>query len=114
MWVSLAIRHGPIPAEIIAAMGRQVVSGIEGASVYLVGSYAYGKPHRHSDVDLAVIYPDELASTQSHVDSLARYLCGHPEIPKDVIAIRRSRFDRLGSMRGTFSYLIRHQGVRLG
>ena len=46
-----------IPRKDIQAFVDQVVRRFRPAAVILFGSYAYGKPSDHSDVDLMVVMP---------------------------------------------------------
>src|SRR5947208_12523683 len=49
---------GPdIPMRLIRRFARQVAEGFQPQKIILFGSYAYGKPHAESDVDLLVIMP---------------------------------------------------------
>lgn len=49
-----ATRHGTEPSEVIAAV--LATGGVPGvASAYLFGSYAEGRAHRESDVDVGVL-----------------------------------------------------------
>ena len=37
---------------------KPVIEAVKPEFVLLVGSYAYGEPHAHSDLDLLVVLPD--------------------------------------------------------
>ncbi|MEW5838417.1 MAG: nucleotidyltransferase domain-containing protein [Pseudomonadota bacterium] len=100
-----------IAEQTILSMAQGILHGFPGAQVYLFGSYAYGRPGKHSDIDLAVIHEDWLHPHE--VARQARRLAGHVEIPKDVIAIPAARFAVLSEMAGTLSYKIKHEGILL-
>jgi predicted nucleotidyltransferase len=46
-----------IPMTAIRRFARQIVERFRPEKIILFGSYAYGKPHNESDVDLLVIMP---------------------------------------------------------
>src|SRR5947207_8711021 len=46
-----------IPMAIIRRFARQVAERFQPEKIILFGSYAYGKPHDDSDVDLLVVMP---------------------------------------------------------
>src|SRR5262245_46078077 len=46
-----------IPMSAIRRFARQIAERFHPEKIILFGSYAYGKPHEESDVDLLVIMP---------------------------------------------------------
>src|SRR5687768_12405004 len=46
-----------IPRAVIRDYARQVAERFQPERIILFGSYAYGKPHKDSDVDLLVVMP---------------------------------------------------------
>src|SRR6266403_5778048 len=46
-----------IPLAAIRRFARQIAERFQPEKIILFGSYAYGKPHNESDVDLLVIMP---------------------------------------------------------
>src|SRR5438552_778219 len=50
-------RGADIPMRIIRRFARQVAERFQPEKIILFGSYAYGKPHDDSDVDLLVVMP---------------------------------------------------------
>lgn len=50
--------HSPnIPIAVIRGYARQIAERFRPDKIILFGSYAYGRPHEDSDVDLLVIMP---------------------------------------------------------
>lgn len=45
----------PVTEEILAEIVRRIVAQFNPEKIILFGSYAYGKPHQDSDVDLFVV-----------------------------------------------------------
>jgi len=54
-----------IPLAAIRRFARRIAERFEPDKIILIGSYAYGKPHNESDVDLLVIMPTRNAIDQS-------------------------------------------------
>ena len=50
-------RGESIPIPVIRRYARQVVKRFKPEKIILFGSYAYGTPHKDSDVDLLVVMP---------------------------------------------------------
>lgn len=48
----------PITNETIEQVTRRIVAELNPEEIILFGSYAWGKPHKYSDIDLCVIVPD--------------------------------------------------------
>src|SRR5947209_20596500 len=46
-----------IPRAVIQDYARQIAEQFHPDKIILFGSYAYGRPHRDSDVDLLVVMP---------------------------------------------------------
>src|SRR5438132_11708606 len=56
-WPARWYRGPDIPMRVIRRFARQVAERFEPEKIILFGSYAYGKPHADSDVDILVIMP---------------------------------------------------------
>ena len=46
-----------VPLSAIRRLAREIADKFQPDKIILFGSYAYGKPHQYSDVDLLVIMP---------------------------------------------------------
>ena len=90
----------------IQQMANRIKAGLN-CRVFVFGSYAWGRPDACSDVDMAVVLPDDL--DVKHPARLASKLSMHGLIPIDVIALRESTLARAVS--GSLSYEIRTKGV---
>ena len=60
-----------VPVAAIRRFARRIAKRFQPDKIILFGSYAYGKPHEESDVDLLVIMPTRNAIDQSIRISLA-------------------------------------------
>jgi predicted nucleotidyltransferase len=56
-WRRIKTRKGLIPRAEIRRVVERIVRDFDPHRVYLFGSYAYGRPHRDSDIDLLIIMP---------------------------------------------------------
>jgi predicted nucleotidyltransferase len=92
----------------IEQMASRIKAGLP-CRVFVFGSYAWGHPNACSDVDLAVVLPDD--SAVAHPARMAARLSGHGLIPIDVIALKESTLANAGS--GSLSYEIRTRGLEL-
>ncbi|NJM69290.1 MAG: nucleotidyltransferase domain-containing protein [Scytonema sp. RU_4_4] len=50
----------PITNSIIEEITRRLVALLNPEEIILFGSYAWGTPHQHSDLDLCIILPDNI------------------------------------------------------
>jgi predicted nucleotidyltransferase len=74
-------RGADVPASVIRRFARDVVERFRPEKIVLFGSYAYGKPHADSDVDILVVMP-----ARNQIDQAARIsqsIC--PPFPLDII-----------------------------
>lgn len=94
--------------EQIRQMADRIKAGLT-CRVLVFGSYAWGRPNACSDVDIAVIVPDDLPVR--HPARIASKLSLHGLIPIDVISMRESTLAR--AVAGSLSYEIRTKGVEL-
>jgi predicted nucleotidyltransferase len=70
-----------IPRAVILDFARQIAEQFEPDKIILFGSYAYGKPHKDSDVDILVVMP---AYDESNQAVRIRQRTRHP-FPLDII-----------------------------
>jgi predicted nucleotidyltransferase len=54
-----------IPLRVIRKFARQVAEHFQPDKIILFGSYAYGRPHAESDVDILVVMPARNQHTQA-------------------------------------------------
>jgi predicted nucleotidyltransferase len=92
----------------IRQMAERIKAGLP-CRVLVFGSYAWGRPNACSDVDLAVVVPDDLEI--KHPARIASKLSQHGLIPIDVIALRESTLAQ--AVAGSLSYEIRTRGLEL-
>lgn len=70
--------------RVIRRYARRVAERFQPEKIILFGSYAYGKPHADSDVDLLVIMP-----ARNELDQAFKIRCEVPtQFPMDLIVLR--------------------------
>ncbi len=85
------LRHpGTIPVGMTVSVGRslrpaiqRIVDELQPEKIILFGSYAYGKPNSHSDVDLLVVMKTD-ASLKERSWNVSRLLLPRP-FPIDIL-----------------------------
>ena len=82
-------------------------------AIYLFGSYAYGNPNKESDVDLYVVFKDELPIRElDAIFAIHTAIAPFKNMPLDVIGLKQNRFlDR--KMYATLERKIAREGVKL-
>jgi predicted nucleotidyltransferase len=70
-----------------------IINAIPVEQIYLFGSYACGKPHKDSDLDLYVILKDEVQMRDIEAAIKIRLAIGeHQSMPLDLLVIKKSRY----------------------
>ena len=82
-------------------------------AIYLFGSYAYGAPHKDSDVDLYVVFKDELPMRElDAITAISIAIEPVKNIPMDILGLKQNRFlDR--KIYATLERKIAREGVKL-
>src|SRR5579872_4915218 len=74
-------RGADVPMRLIRRFARHVAERFRPDKIILFGSYAYGKPHADSDVDILVVMP-----TRNQLDQAVKIeLACDPPFPLDII-----------------------------
>ena len=97
----------------ITAITEVIKETVDCEKIYLFGSYAYGEPHKNSDLDFYVVIPDDAdrpievrIKIRENLTRIKRLL------PIDVIATRSSRFADLSVLPSMERKIVR-EGVLL-
>lgn len=90
-----------------------IIKNVPTEQIYLFGSYAYGTPHKDSDIDVYVVVKDNAPKREwDYIDAvnMARYKKVHK--PVDVLALKKNRFDdRITD--ATMERTIAREGVKI-
>ncbi|RJE46633.1 MULTISPECIES: nucleotidyltransferase domain-containing protein [unclassified Dehalobacter] len=100
-------------AEIMA-IAETIMNTVDCEKIYLFGSFAYGEPHKDSDLDFYVVLPDDsnlrpieaMRKIHRNLGNVKR------KMPVDVLAARSSRFAEM-SVLPTMERRIAREGVVL-
>ena len=77
----------------IKAITEVIKETVNCEKIYLFGSYAYGEPHKDSDLDFYVVIPDDADRPIEVMHKIRMNLDVIEEkMPIDIIAARSSRF----------------------
>ena len=97
--------------EIIKEGILQTVPSTE--AIYLFGSYAYGTPHKDSDLDIYVVVPDDVEGNPLELGvDIRMSLFEKTHMPMDLMLGRSSAFQRR-SQGPTIQRTIANRGVKL-
>ena len=91
--------------EVVARM-RETFSPV---AIYLCGSYAYGTPNRHSDIDLLVVV-EETPLDPYERDAAAYRALGSIPVPIDVQVYTRSEFEGRSELPVSFERTVKQEG----
>ncbi|MDR0472954.1 MAG: nucleotidyltransferase domain-containing protein [Treponema sp.] len=92
---------------------RIITDTIPVEAIYLFGSYAYGTPHKDSDLDLYIVFKDDLPMRElDAIFAIRMAIAPFQNMPLDVIGIKQNRFlDR--KIYATLERKIAREGVKL-
>ena len=90
-----------------------IVNAIPVEQIYLFGSYAYGTPHKNSDLDFYVVLKDEVEMRELDAGLQIRFaIIDHKSMPVDIIAKKKRDF--LQRLNGpTLERKINRDGIRV-
>ena len=82
-------------------------------SIYLFGSYAYGTPSKDSDLDLYVVFKDELPMRELEaIDAIRVAIFPFKKKPMDILGLKQNRFDDR-KIYATLERKIAREGIKL-
>lgn len=92
-------------AEIVARLRREFAP----VAIYLYGSYAYGTPGCHSDLDLLVVVENSTSDAYTR-DARAYRVLGEIPVPVDVQVYTRAEFEQRSNLPVSFERTVRQKG----
>ena len=103
-------------AEIQAELDKLkelIINAIPVEQIYLFGSYAYGTPHKDSDLDLYVVIKDDVPMRELDAGLQIRFAIDRKKsMPVDIIAKKKSNFvSRLDGI--TLERKVTRDGIRI-
>ena len=83
------------------------------AAIYLFGSYAYGTQNKDSDVDLYVVFKDEMAMRELEaIDAIRMAIFPIGKKPMDILGLKQNRFNDM-KLYATLERKIAREGAKL-
>jgi len=90
-----------------------ITNAIPVEQIYLFGSYAYGTPHKYSDLDLYVVLKDDVETREfDAVVKMQSVIRNVRTKPVDIIANKKSKYLRL-TAGPTMERKIAREGLKL-
>ena len=82
-------------------------------SIYLFGSYAYGTPKKDSDLDIYVVFKDEMSKRElDAIDDIRLAIYPVKNMSIDILELKKNRFDDR-KLYATLERKIAREGVKL-
>ncbi len=104
------MRTGSVDEELIRRVTEQIVTHVQPEKIILFGSWAWGRPHADSDLDLLIIRDSPLRR-----DKRAReihQLFASRKFPLDVLVYTPREVEMCQKMKGSFiRYILDHGRV---
>ena len=90
-----------------------IVKTVPTEQIWLFGSYAYGIPHKYSDLDIYIVVKDDAPKRElDYMDDVNEAMYKKIQMPVDVLALRKNRFDdRITD--ATMERMIAREGVKI-
>ena len=88
---------------------RRLRDALDPVAIYFFGSYAYGTPQSHSDIDLLVVIEDSPLSPYQRDAQAYRALRGLG-VPKDVQVYTRAEFEERAALPVSFERTVKTKG----
>ena len=82
-------------------------------SIYLFGSYAYGTPTKDSDLDLYIVFKDEMQMRElDAITAVSMAIYPKKKLPMDILGLKQNRF-HIRKMYATLERKIVKEGIKL-
>jgi len=97
----------------LAKLKELIINAISVEQIYLFGSYAYGKPHKYSDLDLYVVLKDDVPLRDLDAGLQIRMAIARKKsMPVDIVAKKKKDFmSRLDAI--TLERIVNRDGIRI-
>ena len=102
----------PKVQAVIDAAVQRLIAEFQAEQIWLFGSYAWGEPDEHSDLDFYVVVGGSSENSLARAQRAHRCL-GDLEMAKDVIVATSEAAKRFGDLRPSLTYKIFREGVKL-
>lgn len=99
-----------ITEEQIQAVVRRIVEGYAPDRIILFGSYAYGEPHEHSDLDLLIIKEKAEAKRAERAIAVWRHLWNDDFPAMDILIRTPAEMERAAGISYSVETIAAEQG----
>ena len=97
----------------LAEISRIIADTVPVEAIYLFGSYAYGTQNKDSDIDLYVVFKDEMTMRELEaIRSIRMAIFPVKKMPMDILGLKQNRFDKM-KLYATLERKIAREGVKL-
>ena len=97
----------------LAEISQIIADTVPVESIYLFGSYAYGTQNKDSDIDLYVVFKDEMAMRElDAITAISMAISSIRKKPMDILGLKQNRFDQR-KIYATLERKIAREGVKL-
>ena len=101
-----------IQAEL-EALKEIIIKAVPVEQIYLFGSYAYGTENKDSDLDLYVVFKNEMAMRElDAITTILEAIEPIKNMPMDILGLKQNRFD-VRRMYATLERKIAREGTKL-
>ena len=102
----------PVKQELDALV-KIIVETVPVEQIYLFGSYAYGTPHKDSDLDLYVVLKDDAPMRDVEAMDAINYATYKRVKPMDVLVHKKSKFVDRATGFATIEKTVVKEGIKL-
>jgi len=96
------------------AITKIIADTVPVEAIYLFGSYAYGTPHKDSDLDLYVVLKDETPIREAEaMDAIQIAMYKKKTHPVDLLASKQNRFRYRAKGFATIENTVAQHGIKL-
>ena len=91
-----------------------IINAIPVDQIYLFGSYAYGTPHKYSDLDLYVVLKDDVQMRDLDAGLQIRFAIARKKsMPVDIVAKNKKDFLNRLNVKFSLEQKVTRDGVRI-
>jgi predicted nucleotidyltransferase len=105
----MPVLSAPELEQKLNEMIRRLRAAFSPLAIYLFGSYAYGAPQSHSDIDLLVVVEDSPLDAYER-DGQAYLALSGLGVPKDVQVYTRAEFEQRAALPVSFERTVKTKG----
>jgi uncharacterized protein len=98
-----------ITQDIIEEVKRRLVEVYNPSKIYLFGSYAWGKPHEDSDLDILIVVDESQERPIKRSFNGYKALWGLG-IAKDIMVYTNEEFEASAQKKASLPYKVKNQG----